>query len=106
MKQPSEEKITRMSLAEAIRFKGKGQTDWDRLQREQAEGVEPEADPGEGAVDWSQARVVMPPFKQALPVRIDREVLDFLQESQGRDYQTRVNAVLRSCMEAERGRMV
>ena len=46
MKQPSEEKITRMSLAEAIRFKGKGQTDWDRLQREQAEGVEPEADPG------------------------------------------------------------
>ncbi len=59
----SEEKITRMSLAEANRHKGKGQTDWDRLQREQADGVEPEADPEEGEVDWSQARVVMPPSK-------------------------------------------
>ena len=95
----SEEKITRMSLAEANRRKGKGQTDWDRLQREQAEGVEPEVDPEEGEVDWSQARVVMPPFKQAIPVRIDRDVVDFFR-SQESGYQTRINEVLRSYMEA------
>lgn len=35
-------------------------------------------------------------------MRIDRDVLDFFK-SQGRGYQTRINAVLRSYMEAKRG---
>lgn len=80
-----DETITRMSLEEAIRRKGKGQTDWERLRREQEAGVEPEVDPDEGEFDWSQARVVMPPSKQAISVRIEnRDVLDFFK-SQGRD---------------------
>ena len=94
--------ITRMSLAEAIRRKGKGQTDWERLRREQEAGLEPEVDPDEGEFDWSQARVVMPPSKQAISVRIDRDVLDFFK-SQGRGYQTRINAALRSYMATEVG---
>ena len=93
--------ITRMSLDEAIRRKGEGQTDWERLRREQEASLEPEVDPDEGEFDWSQARVVMPPSKQAISVRIDRDVLDFFK-SQGRGYQTRINAVLRSYMEAKR----
>ena len=40
-------------------------------------------DPDEGEFDWSQARVVMPPSKQAISVRIDRDVLDFFK-AQGR----------------------
>ena len=99
----SDETITRMSLAEANRRKGKGQTDWERLRREQEAGLEPEVDPDEGEFDWSQAKVVMPPSKQAISVRIDRDVLDFFK-SQGRGYQTRINAVLRSYMEAKQGR--
>ena len=78
-----EEIITRMSLEEAVRRKGKGQTDWERLRREQEAGLEPEVDPDEGEFDWSQARVVMPPSKQAISVRIDRDVLEFFR-SQGR----------------------
>ena len=75
-----DETITRMSLEEAIRRKGKGQTDWERLRREQEAGVEPEVDPDEGEFDWSQARVVMPPSKQAISVRIEnRDVLDFFK---------------------------
>ena len=99
----NDETITRMSLEEAIRRKGEGQTDWERLRREQAAGLEPAMDPDEGEFDWSQARVVMPPSKQAISVRIDRDVLDFFK-SQGRGYQTRINAVLRSYMEAKQGR--
>ena len=45
---------------------------------------------------------MMLPSKQAISVRIDRDVLDFFK-SQGRGYQTRINAVLRSYMEAKAG---
>ena len=100
----NDETITRMSLDEAIHRKGKGQTDWERLRREQEAGLEQEVDPDEGEFDWSQARVVMPPSKQAISVRIDRDVLDFFK-SQGRGYQTRINAVLRSYMEAKQRRI-
>ena len=57
----SEENITRMSLAEANLLKG--ETDWEWLAKQDAAGVEPEPDPEEGEVDWSQARVAMPPSK-------------------------------------------
>ena len=96
----SGENITRMSLAEAKLHKG--ETDWEWLEKQDAPGVEPEIDPEEGEVDWSQARVVMPPTKQIISVRIDRDVLAFFK-SQGRGYQTRINAVLRSYMEAKQG---
>jgi uncharacterized protein (DUF4415 family) len=36
-------------------------------------------------------------------MRIDRDVLDWVQ-AKGRGYQTRINAVLRSYMEASEGR--
>ena len=97
-----DESITRMSLEEAIRRKGEGRTDWERLRQELEAGQEPEVDADEGEFDWSQARVVMPPGKQAISVRIDRDVLDFFK-SRGRGYQTRINAVLRSYMEARQG---
>ena len=93
-----DETITRMSLEEAIRRKGEGRTDWERLRQEQEARLEPEVDPEEGEFVWSQARVVIPPGKQAISVRIDRDVLDFFQ-SRGRGYQTRINAILRSYME-------
>ena len=48
----------------------------------------------------------MPPSRQAISVRIDRDVMDFFK-SQGHGYQTRINAVLRSYMGsvAEKGRV-
>ena len=93
-----EENITPMSLAEAnLR---KGDTDWEWLEKRDAAGVEPEVDPEEGEVDWSQARVVITPSKQIISVRIDNDVLTFFK-SQGRGHQTRINAILRSYMEAK-----
>ena len=40
----NKETLTCMSLEEAIRRKGTGLTDWNRLRREEAAGIEPEID--------------------------------------------------------------
>ncbi len=92
----SEKNATRMSLKEAIRRKDEDQTDWERLRREREQGIEPD----EGDFDWSKARVVMPSQKTLISVRLDNDVLAFFK-AYGRGYQTRMNAVLRSYMEAK-----
>ena len=95
----NKENITRITLEDAIRRKGEGKTDWERLRREEAAGIEPEQDPDEGEFDWSRAQITMPRPKQAISVRLDADVLDFFR-AEGRGYQTRMNAVLRSYMKA------
>ncbi len=51
---------------------------------------------------WKNARVVMPGRgKRQLTVRLDGDVLDWFK-AQGKGYQTRMNAVLRSYFEAHR----
>jgi uncharacterized protein (DUF4415 family) len=46
---------------------------------------------------WDDAEVVVPPGKDAVSLRIDRDVLEWFR-AQGPRYQTRMNAVLRSYM--------
>ncbi|WP_454063224.1 BrnA antitoxin family protein [Candidatus Nitrospira salsa] len=51
---------------------------------------------------WKTAKVVYPASpKEAVKVRYDRDVLDWFK-AQGRGYQTRMNAVLRSYYEAHK----
>ncbi len=51
---------------------------------------------------WKSARVVMPGRgKRQLTVRLDGDVLEWFK-AQGKGYQTRMNAVLRSYYEAHR----
>lgn len=59
---------------------------------------DPDALPTNPAV-WENARVVMPTPKQLTSFRLDPDVLAWFK-SLGKGYQTRVNAVLRSYMEA------
>ena len=92
--------ITSMSLGEATRRKDKTRTDWPRLRRERAAGEEPAKEVAEGAFDWTQATVLIPPAKAAISLRLDTDVLAFFK-AQGRGYQTRINAVLRRYMEAQ-----
>lgn len=49
----------------------------------------------------AEARVVVPPRKQQLTIRLDSDVLAWLK-NQGRGYQSRINAVLRAYYEAHR----
>jgi uncharacterized protein (DUF4415 family) len=51
---------------------------------------------------WDNAHVVMPPpNKASVHLRLDADVLDWFR-SQGRGHLSRMNAVLRSFMEAQR----
>ncbi len=50
---------------------------------------------------WANARVVMPKAKEQISIKVDRDVLEFFRKD-GPGYQTRMNAVLRSFVEAHR----
>ena len=47
---------------------------------------------------WETAKLVQPMTKQAISLRVDRDVLDWFK-SQGKGYQSLMNAVLRSYLE-------
>jgi uncharacterized protein (DUF4415 family) len=49
---------------------------------------------------WKTARLVMPEPKDRLTIRVDRDVVNWLKKN-GPGYQTRINAILRSYMEAQ-----
>ena len=85
----SKENITRLSLDELTKIKGKTRPD------------APEG-PSLGANFWKNARMVHPggPKKQ-LTMRLDADMLAWFK-GQGKGYQTRMNAVLRSYYEAAR----
>jgi len=93
----SKRTITQTTLHEALLREG--ETDWDRLRKDQAAGVEPEIDPDEGEFDHSRTRAVAPRHKQAISVRLDTDILEFFKAG-GRGYQTRINAALRLYMES------
>lgn len=50
---------------------------------------------------WANAELKMPKNKERITVRVDRDVLAWLK-SQGPSYQTRMNAILRTYMEAHK----
>jgi len=52
---------------------------------------------------WDDAEVVVPPPKEAISLRVDGDVLAWFR-AQGPRYQTRMNAALRSYMNAVRRR--
>lgn len=51
---------------------------------------------------WKTARLTMPEPKDRLTIRVDHDVVLWLKKN-GRGYQTRINAILRSYMEAQTG---
>jgi uncharacterized protein (DUF4415 family) len=79
-------------------------TDWARVDAMTEEEIDaaarsdPDAQPTDDAF-WEDAVLVFP-SKHLVCIRIDRDVLDWFR-GQGRGYQTRMNAVLRSYMEAQ-----
>lgn len=74
----------------------KSQTDWDRLAKQGDHEGEPEIN-----VDWANAKIVVPEPKKMISLRVDPDVLSFFK-GQGKGYQTRMNAVLRAYVEAQR----
>jgi uncharacterized protein (DUF4415 family) len=84
----------------------KGKSDWARVtsmsdkEIMRAAKSDPDAQPTDLEF-WKDARIVLPAGKHPITLRLDRDVLDWFK-AQGRRYQSRMNAVLRSYMEGHR----
>jgi uncharacterized protein (DUF4415 family) len=89
----------------AMQARGESKSDWKvatamtNAELEAAIASDPEE--AGMVVDWSQASVELPEPKAVLNMRVDRDVLEFFRR-QGRGYQTKINAVLRSYVEQMR----
>jgi uncharacterized protein (DUF4415 family) len=100
------ERLVRYTAEElaAMIARGEDKTDWERLRGLTDEEVEASIDfEEEGSFDWDTARVsTSPPQpKKQVTLRLDPEIIDFFR-AQGPGYQTRINQVLRSYVEAHR----
>jgi uncharacterized protein (DUF4415 family) len=99
----NEKHITRVTADEARRLKN--ETDFARLDAMTDDDIaravadDPDAPPLD--LDWTQARLVIPPGKVMVTLRLDRDVLDWFR-AQGKGYQTRISQVLRAFYEARR----
>ncbi len=100
-----EENIRSYTVEEirAMRARGESQTDWTKVDAMTEKDIEAAiaSDPEEAGIewDWDSAKLVMPQPKEHINLRVDADVLNFFK-SQGKGYQTRMNAVLRSYMAA------
>jgi len=93
------ENIERHSADElqAMKAAGHTQTDWNAAARKPVpDGSDP--DDAMEQVEWATTELPMPKRKEHTNLRIDADVLDFFRR-QGRGYQTKINAVLRSYVE-------
>jgi uncharacterized protein (DUF4415 family) len=100
----SEERIVRYTRDN---FPEDTQTDWARVKAMTEEEIEaaarsdPDAQPLDvDAPDFWENAVLVIPSKHMVCLRLDRDILDWFR-SQGKGYQTRMNAVLRAYMEAQ-----
>ncbi|MGI9287534.1 MAG: BrnA antitoxin family protein [Pseudomonadales bacterium] len=69
------------------------------LQRQRDEDIDFSDIPELDKSFWDTAQVRLPSEKKAVYIRLDNDVLDWLK-SQGKGYQTRINAILRAYYEA------
>lgn len=98
------ERIVRYTADEldAMRQRGEGQTDLARLDAMTEEELEASIDHDEeGEIDWSTVQVGIPGPKRQLTVRFDQDIIEWFK-AQGAGYQTRMNAVLRGYVEAQK----
>jgi uncharacterized protein (DUF4415 family) len=105
----NDENIKRYTREElrAMRERGEDLTDWAKIDAKTEEEIEAAiaSDPDEAGIewDWDKAALVMPEPKAHVNLRLDADVVRYFK-SQGKGYQTRINAVLRSYVEAQQAK--
>ncbi|MGA8429004.1 MAG: BrnA antitoxin family protein [Candidatus Sulfotelmatobacter sp.] len=80
--------------------RAKGATDFKRLRTMRDADIDFSDIPRLSKSFWKTARLTMPEPKDRLTIRVDRDVVQWLKKN-GPGYQTRINAILRSYMEAK-----
>jgi uncharacterized protein (DUF4415 family) len=100
---PGADGMVRFSVRD-LKNRPPGKTDWakvDALTEEDiARAVASDPDAAPLDLDWSKAKIYYPKGKLPVSLRVDADVFAFFK-SNGRGYQTRMNAVLRSYVEHE-----
>ncbi|MEL7225865.1 MAG: BrnA antitoxin family protein [Cyanobacteria bacterium J06576_12] len=74
-------------------------TDWDRVDGMKDEDIDTSDIATLDAEFFKRVEVIRPPEKKHVSIRLDADVLDWMK-SQGKGYQSRINAVLRAYYEA------
>jgi uncharacterized protein (DUF4415 family) len=85
--------------------RGESRTDWAKVDAMTQDEVDRLADEEDGPLPegWEKTVVMgLPPGKDAVKLRIDRDVLAWFRQS-GKGYQTRMNNVLRAFVMARQG---
>lgn len=87
---------------QAMQARGESKSNWAKAsamtQAEIEAAIADDPDEAGMIVDWSKASIDLPQPKAVLNMRVDYDVLEFFR-SQGKGYQTTINAVLRSYVE-------
>ena len=92
------------TMRQSTRTRRKTKTDWKRVdamseaELTAAAAADADAQPTDAAF-WKTAKLVMPERKVPVSLRLDRDIVDWFK-SHGPGYQSRINAVLRSYMNA------
>jgi uncharacterized protein (DUF4415 family) len=100
-------KVKRATVRSTRRRPSRRKTDWDRVDAltdadiRGAIRADPDAAPELNAAWFRRAKVVLPEPKKAVSIRLDRDVVEWFQKH-GRGYQTRINAILRAYVIAQR----
>jgi uncharacterized protein (DUF4415 family) len=77
-------------------------TDWARVDAFSEEEIERMAEEdGSNEFDWTKYTISMPRNKESIHLRIDPDILEWFR-SQGPGHLTRINAVLRTYVNAQR----
>ncbi len=85
-----------------MKKKTKTGTDWNRLKRMRSgeEAIDTKDIPEANENFWKEATIVIPGGKTKLTIRIDTDIYQWFS-GQGPGYQTHINAVLRSYVDAQ-----
>lgn len=75
-------------------------TDWERVDALTDDEIDTSDIPPLDDDFFANAELVMPEPKQVITIRVDKDVVEWYK-SQGKGYQTRMNAVLRMYMERQ-----
>ncbi len=81
--------------------KKKSKTDWKRLKQTKDKEIDLSDIPELGNSFFKKATLRLPEAKSTITIRLDKDVLTWLK-SRGKGYQTRINAILRMFMEAQK----
>lgn len=77
----------------------RSRTDWERLRQLSDRDIDYSDIPKTDEKFWANATILMPQAKTHLSVRLDDDIVGWFKR-QGPGYQTRMNAVLRSYVQA------